>query len=90
MSCVFLLKMYMKYEISDVTRHVQKMYSKSHVSLIMEMCRTHQISDTTGNVQDMSTVFVLELYLTCEISNTTEVSFFLVLEMYMKCEISIS
>ena len=41
------------------------------MSLIMEMCRTHQISDTTGNVQDMSCVLALELYLTCEISNTT-------------------
>ena len=71
MSCVFLLKMYMKYEISDVTGHIQKMYSKCHLSLISEKCRTHQISDTTGNVQDMSCVLVLELYLTCEISNTT-------------------
>ena len=43
MSCVLPLKMYMKYEISDVT----------------------------GNVQEMSCVLVLELYLTCEISNTT-------------------
>ena len=40
----------MKYEISDVTTHVQEMYSKCHVSLIWEMCRTHQITDTTGNV----------------------------------------
>ena len=71
MSCVFLLKMYMKYEISDVTGHVQEMYSKCHVSLIWEMCRTHQISDTTGNVQEMSCVLVLELYSTCEISSTT-------------------
>ena len=47
------------------------MYSKYHTSLIMEMSRTHQISDTTGNVQEMSCVLILELYLTCEISNTT-------------------
>ena len=70
MSCVLLLKMYMKYEISDGTGHVQVMYSKCHVSFIWEVCRIHQISDTTENVQEMSCVLVLELYLTCEISNT--------------------
>ena len=63
--------MYKIYEISNVTGHVQKTYSRCHVSLIWEMCSTHQISDTTGNVQDMSCVLVLELYVTCEISNAT-------------------
>ena len=82
--------MYMKYEISDVTGHVQEIYSKSHVSLIWEMCRTHQISGIKGNVQEMSCVLILELYLKCEISNTTGMSYFLVLEIYMKREISIS
>ena len=48
MLCV-LLKMYMKYEISGVAGHVQETYSV----LDLEMCRTHQISDT-GNVQEMS------------------------------------
>ena len=30
----------------------------------------HEISDVTGHVQEMLCVLVLELYLTCEISNT--------------------
>ena len=81
--------MYIKYEISDVTRHIQKMYSKCHVSLIWEMCKTHQNVDTIGNVHEISYVLVLELYKTCEIYNTTGNIIF-VLEMYMKCEISIS
>ena len=66
------------------------MYSKCHMSLIKEMSRIHQISDTRGNVQKMSCVLVLELYLTCENSNTTGNVIFPVLEIYMKCEISIS
>ena len=78
MSCIPFLKMYTKYEISDVTGHVQEMYSKHHVSLFWEMCRTHQISDTRGNVQEMSCVLILELYLTCEISIPQEMSYFLV------------
>ena len=53
------------------------------------MCRTHQISYTAGNVQEISCVLVMELYLICEISDTTEMSYFLVLEIYTKCEISI-
>ena len=36
------------------------------------MCRTHQISYTAGNVQEISRVLVLELYLICEIFDTTE------------------
>ena len=31
----------------------------------------YEISDVTGHVQEMSCVLVLELYLTCETSNTT-------------------
>ena len=34
------------------------MYSKRHVSLILEMCRTHEISDTAGNVQEISRVLL--------------------------------
>ena len=44
------------------------MYSKCHMSLILEMCRTHEISDTAGNVQEMSFFLVLEMYMKCEIS----------------------
>ena len=29
------------------------MYSKYHISLILEMHRTHKISDTAGNVQEI-------------------------------------
>ena len=69
------------------------MYSKCHMSLILEMCRTHEISDTAGNVQEMSCV-LLGIVHECEISDITgnlqEMSCLLVLEMYMKCEISIS
>ena len=43
------------------------MYSKCHMSLIMEMCRTHQISDT----QEMSGVFLLKMYMKYEISDVT-------------------
>ena len=46
MSCVFLLKMYMKYEISDVTGHVQEM----SCVLDLELYLTCEISNTTGNV----------------------------------------
>ena len=46
MSCVFLLKMYMKYEISDVTGHVQEM----SCVLVLELYLTCEISNTTGNV----------------------------------------
>ena len=63
--------MYMKYEISDVTGHVQKTYSNCHMSLIWEMCKTHQNFDAIGNVQEISCVLVLELYKTCEICKTT-------------------
>ena len=65
------------------------------MSLILEMCRTHETSDTAGNVQGISCVLAGNCtYMKCEISvitgNVQEMSFFLVLEMYMKCEISIS
>ena len=46
----FYLVMYMKCKISDAAGYVQKMYSKHHMSLILEICSTHQISDATGNV----------------------------------------
>ena len=48
--------MYMKCKISDAAEYVQEMYSKCHVSLILEMHRTHEISDTTGIVQEISCV----------------------------------
>ena len=47
------------------------MYSKCHVSLILEMCRTHEISDTAGNVQEISCDPCLELHMKCEISDIT-------------------
>ena len=43
-------------KISDAAGYVPEMYSKSHISLILEMCRTHEISDTPGNVQEISLV----------------------------------
>ena len=46
MSCVFLLKMYMKYEISDVAGHVQEM----SCVLVLELYLTCETSNTTGNV----------------------------------------
>ena len=85
----------MKCKISDAAGYVQEMYSKCHMSLTLEMCRTHEISDTyhwkcKGNFMCPS----LELYMKCEIfditGNVQEMSCFLVSEMYMKCEISIS
>ena len=82
----------MKCKISDAAGNVQEMYSKYHVSLILEMWRTHEISDIAGNFMCPC----LELYMKCEISDITgnvqEMSSFLVLEMYMymKCEISVS
>ena len=58
------------------------------MSLIMEMCRTHQISD----IQEMSCVFLLKMYMKYEISDVTghvqEMSCVLVLELYLTCEIS--
>ena len=48
------------------------MYSKFHMFLIIELCRTHQMSYTARNVQEMSCVLVLELYMICENSDTTE------------------
>ena len=36
-----------------------EMYSKCHMSLTMEMYQTHEISDITGNVQEMSCVLAL-------------------------------
>ena len=58
------------------------------MSLIMEMCRTHQISNT----QEMSDVFLLKMYMKYEISDVTghvqEMSCVLVLELYLICEIS--
>ena len=42
------------------------MYSKCHMSLILEMCRTYEISNAAGNVQEIS--YVLEMYIKCEIS----------------------
>ena len=56
------------------------MYSKCHMSLILEMCRTHEISNTAGNIQEISDIT----------GNVQEMSCFLVMEMYMKCEFSIS
>ena len=46
MSCVFLLKMYMKYEISDVTGHVHEM----SCVFLLELYLTCEISNTTSNV----------------------------------------
>ena len=46
----------MKCKISDAAGYVQEMYSKCHMSLILEMCKTYEISDTTGNVQEISCV----------------------------------
>ena len=56
MSCVLVLKMYMKCKISDAAEYLQEMYSKCDMSLILEMCRTHEISGTAGNVQEISCV----------------------------------
>ena len=42
----------MKCKIFAAAGHVQEMYSKCHVSVILEMCRTDQISGTAGNVQE--------------------------------------
>ena len=59
---------YMKCKISKAAGYVQEMYSKCHKSLILEMCKTHEISDITGNLQEISCVLVLEMYMKCEIS----------------------
>ena len=48
----------------------------------MEMCRTHQISDTTGNVMCPS----LEMYMKYEISDVTGY----IQEMYSKCHVSLT
>ena len=56
MSCVLVLQMSMKCKISDAAGYVQEMYSKCHVSLILEMCRIHEMSDSAGNVQEISCV----------------------------------
>ena len=50
------------------------------MSLILEMCRTHEISNTAGNIQEISDIT----------GNVQEMSCFIVMEMYMKCEFSIS
>ena len=77
---------------------LQDMYRKCAVnviimSLILEICRTHEISDIAGNVEEILCP-CLELYMKCEISDITgnmqEMSCFLVMEMYMKCEIYVS
>ena len=73
--------MYMKYKISDVTGYVQEVYSKCHMSLILEMCRTHGSFDTAGNVQEISYVSLLGI-VHCEIFN--------ILEMCKKCHVSLS
>ena len=79
--------MYTKCKISDAAGYVQEMYSKCRMSLILEMCRTREIS---GNFMCPC----LKLYMKCEIfditGNVQEMSCFLVMEMYMKCEISVS
>ena len=46
----------MKCKLSDAAGYVQEMYSKCHMSLILEMCRTHQISDTSGYLWEISCV----------------------------------
>ena len=46
------------------------MYGKCHMSLTMEMYPTHEISDITGNVQEMSYVLVLLMCMKCKISDT--------------------
>ena len=75
----------------------QNMYSKYPVnviamSLILEICWTHQISDTIRNVHEMSCVYVMEMYIKHEISDTTEnvqeISCVRAKELYMKSEIS--
>ena len=47
------------------------MSNKCHVSLILEMCRTHKISDNVGNVQEISLVLVVEMYMKFELSSDT-------------------
>ena len=84
--------MCMKCKISDSAGYVQEMYSKYHMPLILEMCRTHEISDATGNVQEISCVLAWNCsYMKGEISDITgnlqEMSCFLVLQMYMKCDL---
>ena len=56
----------------------KEMYSKCHMSLTLEMCTTHEISDNTGNVM-------------CPyIANVHEIKFVMLQDMYSKCHMSLS
>ena len=61
--------MYMKCKMSDAAGYVQV---NIIMSLIMEMSRTHKISDIAENAQEISKLCpCLELYMKCEISDST-------------------
>ena len=54
------------------------MYNKCHMSLTLEMCTTHEISDIIESVQKMSCVLILQMYMKCKISGYVQ-------EMCSKC-----
>ena len=62
--------------------YVQVMYSKCHMSLILEMCKTHDISDTAGNLQEISCVFAW--------NHMWNVKFPMLLETCRKCYVYLS
>ena len=64
--------------------------AKCHMSLTLEMCMTHDVSDIIDNVQEMSCVFVLKILILQDMYRkcTVNVIMSLILEMCKRHQIS--